>query len=215
MPRRAGHSSPGGDALAKVVIVPGNGAGCIYFNFYEWLRDMLVAEVPGVTVNMKDMPDGDTARESIWLPFIEDVLGADDETILVGHSSGALAGLRLAERTELRGLVLVSVSTTDLDDENERASGYFDRPWDWAAVRRNVRHVVQFASTDDPFIPLELQREARDGLEAAGEAEGVLEGHEFEYIELEGKSHYFDEQQPEILEAVKKLIERVGGEDSS
>ena len=40
------------------------------------------------------MPDPNVARESIWLPFIRDVLKADERTIVVGHSSGAEAAMR-------------------------------------------------------------------------------------------------------------------------
>ena len=43
-----------------------------------------------------------------------DVLGADAESVVIGHSSGAVAGLRLAERTRLHGLVVVSVTPSDL-----------------------------------------------------------------------------------------------------
>ena len=34
-----------------------------------------------------------TARESVWLPFMEE-MGCDEETVIIGHSSGAAAALR-------------------------------------------------------------------------------------------------------------------------
>jgi len=34
------------------------------------------------------------ARESIWLPFMEKELQCDENTIIVGHSSGAEAAMR-------------------------------------------------------------------------------------------------------------------------
>ncbi len=110
----------------RVVIVPGNGAGCAHANFYPTLAATL--REAGYLVELQEMPDPDTARESIWLPFITDVLHADSDTLLVGHSSGAVAGLRLAETVRLGALVVVSVTPSDLDDENERASGYYSRP---------------------------------------------------------------------------------------
>lgn len=44
-----------------------------------------------------------------------------------GHSSGAEAAMRFAETHHVKGLVLVSACVTDLGDENERLSGYYNR----------------------------------------------------------------------------------------
>lgn len=54
------------------------------------------------------MPDPLHAREGIWVPFITGTLGADADAVLIGHSSGAAAALRIAEKHRLRGLVLVA-----------------------------------------------------------------------------------------------------------
>ena len=45
----------------------------------------------------KMMPDPYVARCSIWLPFIQNELKADENTVIVGHSSGAIAAMRLLE----------------------------------------------------------------------------------------------------------------------
>jgi hypothetical protein len=36
----------------------------------------------------------DVARESIWIPFMRDKLHCDENTIVIGHSSGAEAAMR-------------------------------------------------------------------------------------------------------------------------
>ena len=84
-----------------------------------------------IPVLVTNFPDPYYARESIWVPFAINDLCADEETIIVGHSSGAACGLRIAEKIKLKGLVLVSAYHTDLGDETEAASGYFNHPWDW------------------------------------------------------------------------------------
>ena len=73
--------------LSNVVIVPGNGEGCSYGNFYPWLATQLRTLYPTLPIRLEPMPDPNTARESIWLPFIIDELGATEGTLLVGHSS--------------------------------------------------------------------------------------------------------------------------------
>lgn len=186
-------------APRRVVIVPGNGAGCASANFYPWLADALRAR--GHEVALAEMPDADAARAAIWLPFIADVLRADADCVLVGHSSGACAALRLAAGARLHAVVAVSATPSDLGDAGERASGWYDAPWDWRAVRRNVAHAVLFASDDDPFIPLSLQREVRDGLQGCEDSDAGT----FEYVELHGRSHFFARRQPEILDAVLRV----------
>lgn len=54
------------------------------------------------------MPDPLRARESVWVPFITQTLEADENAVLIGHSSGAAAALRIAEKHRLRGLILVA-----------------------------------------------------------------------------------------------------------
>jgi hypothetical protein len=60
----------------------------------------------------------------------------------------------------------VSAYTSDQGDELEARSGYFNRPWEWDKIRSNAGFVVQFGSTDDPFLPWAEQQEVADGLEA-------------------------------------------------
>ena len=81
--------------MVRVVIVPGNGAGdvtsCMW---YPWIRDR-VREL-GVEAVLRNMPDSVRARELIWLPFMQDELACGEDTIIVGHSSGAEAAMRYA-----------------------------------------------------------------------------------------------------------------------
>jgi len=73
-------------------------AGCTPIttaNWYNWLKKSLEKE--GVQVSMQDMPDPYEAKQTIWLPFMRDVLKADEQSIIVGHSSGAEAAMRYAE----------------------------------------------------------------------------------------------------------------------
>ncbi|XP_074844545.1 serine hydrolase RBBP9 [Carettochelys insculpta] len=150
----------------KAVIVPGNGAGNVEkSNWYGWVRKRL-GQIPGFQCLLRNMPDPVTARESIWLPFMESELRCDGQTIIIGHSSGAAAAMRYAETHQVYAIILVSAYTSDLGDENERESGYFNRPWQWEKIKTNCQRVVQFGSTDDSFLPWSEQQEVADGLNA-------------------------------------------------
>ncbi|XP_057386117.1 serine hydrolase RBBP9 isoform X4 [Balaenoptera acutorostrata] len=109
-------------APCKAVIVPGNGGGDVAtYGWYGWVKRRL-EQIPGFQCLAKNMPDPITARESIWLPFMETELHCDEETIIIGHSSGAIAAMRYAETHRVYAIVLVSAYTSDLGDDNERAS---------------------------------------------------------------------------------------------
>ena len=124
----------------KVIICPGNGCSNIQqSNWYgELHRDLSARGIPSICENF---PDPYEAKRSVWIPHIES-LGTDEETVLVGHSSGAQAALRYAETHPLKAVVLVSATFSDLGDEGERASGYYpqgdENPYDFEAMKANV-----------------------------------------------------------------------------
>ncbi|GAB4026244.1 MAG: hypothetical protein Fur0011_1170 [Candidatus Microgenomates bacterium] len=97
----------------NIVIIPGNG-GCNVEadNWYPWLKDELIKQSYPVT--MTNMPDPVAAHMSIWLPYIETKLVKNENTIIVGHSSGGVAALRYLETHKLTGAILIGVNYTDL-----------------------------------------------------------------------------------------------------
>ncbi|KAM3575107.1 hypothetical protein VYU27_003020 [Nannochloropsis oceanica] len=151
-------------AAHRLVIVPGNGGGDVtQANWYGWAQRSL-ASLPGIEeVLLQNMPDPYTARESIWLPFMKEKLKCDASTIIIGHSSGAEAAMRFAETNRVAGLVLVSACVTDLGNANERASGYYSRPWGWERIKNNAGFIIQFGSSDDPFIPWNEHQAVHEG----------------------------------------------------
>mmetsp|Transcript_4922 Transcript_4922/g.10580 ORF Transcript_4922/g.10580 Transcript_4922/m.10580 type:complete len:194 (+) Transcript_4922:51-632(+) len=182
----------------KIAIVPGNGCTPVHrCNWYSWLQKQL-HNPPSVQCLLKDMPDPYTAREAIWLPFMREQLSCDENTIIVGHSSGATAAVRYAEKYKCRGIVLVSAYTTDQGDSNERASGYFNRPWDFGTARSNCEFVVQFGSEDDPFLPWEEQQQVADGLGA-------------ELHRYTDRGHFMDPTFPELADTIRQKISQGAG----
>ncbi|XP_016365442.1 serine hydrolase RBBP9 [Sinocyclocheilus rhinocerous] len=78
--------------------------------------------MPDVSCTLKNMPDPVTARESIWLPFMEKELKCDEETAIIGHSSGAAAAMRIFQPAMGMG-----------EDQNKREvhnSVRIYRPWE-------------------------------------------------------------------------------------
>ena len=177
----------------KAILIPGNGGGSPKDNWFPYLE----RELPkiGITVINEQFPDPIIARSAYWLPFITE-LGTDNNTILIGHSSGAVAAMRYAETHEMLGSVLVGTCHTDLDEEIEKESGYYDEPWQWENIRKNQRWIIQFASVDDPFIPIDEARHIHKKLDT-------------DYYEYEDQGHFGHGGQPrkefpELVEAVRR-----------
>ena len=172
--------------MVRAVIVPGCGckrqsvrSSC----WYGWLEKRLLKDGRFSEVVLKDMPDPLAAKRRIWLPFMLANLGCDASTVVIGHSSGAVAAMRLLEEHELAGALLVSACHTDLGCESERAAGYYPPsggPWQWEAIQRNAGgNVCVLHSDDDPFIPL---REAEHVAQSLGAPLRVEKG----------RSHFFE-----------------------
>ncbi|XP_061180501.1 serine hydrolase RBBP9-like [Saccostrea echinata] len=179
----------------KAAIIPGNGAGDVFHaNWYGWAYKQ-INKLENVTCNLQNMPDPITARESIWIPFMHDKLECNEDTIIIGHSSGAEAAMRFAEQYKVKGIILVSACVTDLGDDNERASGYYSRPWDWTKIKANAGFVVQFGSTDDPFIPWEEQQTVADQLNT-------------DLRKYSDKGHFMNSTFPELINVVKEKVQQ-------
>lgn len=179
----------------RAIIIPGNGGEKPTDNWFPYLKKEL--EKIGIKVDVPEFPDPILARSSYWVPFIKNTLKPDENTILIGHSSGAIAAMRFAEKNQILGTVLVAAYHTDLGLENEKISGYFDTPWDFDAIRKNQKWIIQFASLNDPWIPIEEARFVHENLNS-------------DYHEFIDQGHfggdYYKETFPEAIEAIQKKM---------
>lgn len=150
--------------MTKVIFIHGNGGSTAHDHWFEETAEAL--RKLGLEVINETFPDNKLARSEYWLPHI-DKLGADENTIIIGHSSGAVAAMRYAETHKLLGSVLVGTCYTDLGDHEEKLSGYYDAPWDWKAIKANQQWIIEFASTDDPYIPVTEARHVQKELGAS------------------------------------------------
>jgi len=175
-------------------------------NWYKWLANELQTRYTddSVTIICETMPDPIICSESLWMPFILEKLEPFEIKIVVGHSSGALAAMRLAESEDIFKTYLVSPALSDGGCENERASGYYPdqmdgstRPWDWTKMLEHTSFIV-YAGEDDHLIPIKEMREVAGKLNLT---EGV------DYIEFrksKSRGHFLRSTFPELLEEIEK-----------
>lgn|SRR3990167_2131941 len=140
----------------KVVFIPGNNNASTKENWFPKVKQEL--EHANLNVIASVFPDSDLARYDYWIPFLKNEIKVDNNTILIGHSTGAVAAMRIAESQPILGSVLVGVYHTNLGMEKEIQSGYFDKPWNWNAIKKNQQWTIIFASQDDPWIHIDEPR---------------------------------------------------------
>jgi predicted alpha/beta hydrolase family esterase len=173
----------------NVVLIHGNGGATAEDFWYPEVKAEL--EAAGVEVVARDMPSIEGPH--MWLPFIQDELGADENSIIVGHSTGAVAAMRYAETHRIFGSVLVAAHYTDLGIYAEKRSGYFTEPWGWDAIKANQNWTAQFASTNDPFIPIEQSRHIHEKLDT-------------DYHEVTKRGHFTDYVFPGLVTVIKEKL---------
>jgi predicted alpha/beta hydrolase family esterase len=179
-------------ADVRIVLIHGNAGASIDGIWFPYLKREL--EGRGHNVVAHTFPDPIKGRMRFWLPYLTDVIRPDRQTVIIGHSSGALTALRYAESAHLLGTFVVAGHHTDCGFELERRSGFFDQPWDWDAIKRNQRFIVQFHSTDDPWVPVAVAEELHR-----------LTGSRLTLMEGMGHFGSYDQKMetfPELLEAV-------------
>ena len=75
--------------------------------------------------------------------------------------------------------------------------GYFSRPWQWEKIKANCPHIVQFGSTDDPFLPWQEQEEVANRLEA-------------KLYRFTDRGHFQNTEFHELVSVVKSMLEVPG-----
>ncbi|MEA2701588.1 MAG: serine hydrolase [Candidatus Parcubacteria bacterium] len=172
----------------RIIFVPGNQSTHWSFAWAPWFKGELVKH--GYPTFFETFPDSIIARSRYWLPFLEEHVQAGPDDVLVGWSSGATAAMRYAENHKILGSVLIAPCITDLDDELEKQSGYFDTPWEWEKIRANQKHVALVYGDEDPFTPREHFETIQKELSP-------------EVIEIASEKHFIEREDfPQLLEHI-------------
>ncbi len=179
----------------KIILIHGNGGSTADNHWFPVVAEQL--RNSGLNVINCQFPETYFAYAHVWLPFLKETLQVDENTILIGHSSGAVAALKFAEKNKIFGSILVGSYYTDLGFPTEKKSGYFDTSWDWNAIKNNQQWIIQFSSTDDPWIPINEPRFVHKMVHS-------------EYHEFNDQGHFDKEHHkiafPELVEAIKEKL---------
>ncbi|MBI4836052.1 MAG: alpha/beta hydrolase [Candidatus Abawacabacteria bacterium] len=182
----------------KIIFIHGNGAMHWSFAWTPWLKVELTKL--NIHTTFETFPDSILARKQYWLSFLKDYLKADEHSLLIGWSSGAVAALRYAEYNKVWGSILIAPCYTDLGLESEKISGFYDEPWNWQKIKKHQQKIALFYSKNDELIPQIEFQHIKKQLQPD------------EVCELETNGHFIHQETfPEIVACVKKFINGAAG----
>lgn len=148
-------------------------------NWFPWLTEKLENE--GYKVWCPDLPDSEHANVKRYNKFIFENKdwSFNEESIIVGHSSGSVAILgllqKLPDNIKINKCYLIASFMNDFG--NPDFSGLFEEPFDFEKIKTKVNQIYIIHSDNDPYCPLSHAEYFRDKLNA-------------ELIVKEGQKHF-------------------------
>lgn len=171
-------------------------------NWFMWLKGILIGR--GHKVWLPQLPGADNPNAKTYTDFLlanKDFV-YDDDTIIIGHSSGSVEALYLLQKlpktTVLKAEILVSAFKDDLGWDT--LSELFPEPYDFDLIKDHCKRFTFIHSDDDPYVPIE-------------QAEFLATQTEGELLEFEGQGHFNTEvspdykQFPELLDIIETILE--------
>lgn len=186
--------------MAKFLILHGLSASP-EANWFMWLKGKLIGM--GHEVWLPQLPNPEKPNTKTYNDFLignKDFV-IDSETVLIGHSAGAVEILsllgHLPEKTIVNAAILVSAFKDNLGwDALEEL---FIEPFDFENIKSHCNRFILLHSDNDPYVPIEHAQYLRAKLGG-------------ELIVVEGQGHFNTEfspdykQFPELLELIESKI---------
>lgn len=167
-------------------------------NWFTWLKSEL--EAKGLQVWLPQLPHAEQPSLQEWAEFVHNncPFAINEEALIVGHSSGAILALVLAQQnsTSVGGVIAVSVFH-DNSLNWEPNSRLFDIALDWNAIQANANKLLFIHSDNDPYVSLDQAKYVADNCNAKLE---VIPGQG--HFNLEQKKSYT--KFPKLLELIEQ-----------
>lgn len=141
--------------MKKAIILHGT-LGSPEGNWFSWLKSEL--EARHIEVWLSQLPHAEQPSLREWADFVYDncPFTIDEETLVIGHSSGAILALILAQESDKTIGAAVAVSVFyDNSLQWEPNSRLFDVDFNWPMIANRCHKLLFVHSDDDPYVPLE------------------------------------------------------------
>jgi uncharacterized protein len=128
-------------------------------NWFPWLKAEL--EQRDYQVWLPDLPGADHPVASHWVSYLLSSSWEFNQSLVIGHSAGAVAALYLAQsmpdQIRLKGVVAVSAFLPVAPDNElyQELKDLHDTQFDFAKMQKGCDNFLFVHSDDDPYCPLE------------------------------------------------------------
>ena len=164
-------------------------------NWLPWLKEQL--ENRGYKVWVPDLPGADKPNLERYNKFIFSNWQFDVDSVLIGHSSGAVAILGILQNLPsdvvVKKAILVAGFKDDLDWEPLKEINF---DFDWDKIKARCKKIILIHSDDDPFVPVDQGEFLKEKL---GAEMRILKGQQHFSISTMGDGYF---QFPPILELI-------------
>ncbi|EKE06021.1 MAG: hypothetical protein ACD_19C00117G0002 [uncultured bacterium] len=118
-------------------------------NWYPWLQEEF--EKKGYQVSIPNLPTMNTKLPDMQkqIDFITNNCKIDQDTVIVGHSLGAVLALRLAEKYKYRKMFLIA--GWDFDDLTSEHRLFWSNKMNHTKIKKNVKGIYVVSSDNDPY----------------------------------------------------------------
>ncbi len=189
--------------MKNAIILHGTNANS-KLHWFPWLKEQLEKE--GYIVWLPDLPRADRPNIERYNQFLlnhkvmvggyEKSWEFNDDTILVGHSSGAveILGLlkALPEDVKVRACIMIGAFKDDLGWDS--LSELFITPFNFELIKQRCDKFIFIHSDNDPYCPLE-------------HAQNLAKQLSGELIVLPGQGHFSAEESDPAYKDFPKLLE--------
>lgn len=162
-------------------------------NWFAWLQGEL--EKRGMEVWLPALPNAEQPSLRKWSDYIQTgcPFKIDEDTLVVGHSSGAILALILAQENDgpIGQVICVSVFHDNSLDWDPNAK-LFDVDFDWHKIQEHTNKLLFVHSDDDPYVPLDQAQYVADHCQA-------------ELKMIPGQGHFNLEKSPQYSKFPKLL----------
>jgi predicted alpha/beta hydrolase family esterase len=188
--------------MKKAIILHGT-AGSSNSSWLQWLGNELGSQ--RFQVWIPDLPNANNPSLQEWFSHIKDKcpFEIDSNTIIVGHSAGAVLAVIIAQFYKVNMTFSVGVfkDLSFLQDKlnwhaNDR---FFDIDFDFEKIKQNSKHAIFIHSDNDPYCPLD-------------QAEYLSNKLDGKLVILEGQGHFNTESDvkykefPELLNLINSYL---------
>lgn len=124
-------------------------------NWYLWLKKEIIKLGHNAIIPNFPTPENQTVEQ--WFKVLNEYNKIlTPETILVGHSLGAIFILSIAQKMKIKAGFLVAWCVWKVDEDfDDEIKDFTQRDFDWEKIKNNCKDFSLFCSNNDQYIKFE------------------------------------------------------------